>query len=268
MSRTRGTKHTQDSQDVMIGGVHPVRALLDANRVREIWIRDGVREARLHPLLSEAGQQGVTIRDLSAQEFDRALSGEGINHQGILARARPRDMEPENALPILLEGVERPLVLALDGVTDPHNLGACLRSAEAFGVNCVVIPKDNAASLNQTVRKTSSGASELIPVVRVTNLVRCLKGLQTMGFWVLGAAGEVQSESTDLAQNASLVLVMGSEGQGLRRLTREVCDGLVSIPMAGRMESLNVSVATGVLLFDLQTQRGALRPQAHPEGRV
>ena len=268
MSRTRGAKPSQGPHDVMIGGVHPIRALLDADRVTEIWIRDGVREARLQSLLSDAGQHGVTIRDLSAQEFDRAVSAEGINHQGILARARPRDMEPENALPILLEGIERPLVLALDGVTDPHNLGACLRSAEAFGVSCVVVPKDNAASLNHTVRKTSSGASELIPVVRVTNLVRCLKGLQSMGFWVLGADGEAESDATGLAQNASLVLVMGSEGQGLRRLTREVCDGLVSIPMAGRMESLNVSVATGVLLFDLQTQRGALRPQLHPEGRV
>jgi 23S rRNA (guanosine2251-2'-O)-methyltransferase len=252
----------------MIGGVHPVRALLDAARVTEIWIRDGVREARLQPLLTEALSQGVAIRDLSAQEFDRALSAEGINHQGILARARPREMEPENALPILLEGIERPLVLALDSVTDPHNLGACLRSAEAFGVSCVVVPKDNAASLNQTVRKTSSGASELIPVVRVTNLVRCLKGLQAMGFWVLGAAGDAAPSASDLAQNPALVLAMGSEGQGLRRLTREVCDGLVSIPMAGRMESLNVSVATGVLLFDVQTQRGALRAHPTHEERV
>ena len=252
----------------MVAGLHPVSVLLDAERITEIWVRDGARESRLQSLLDRAGAQQVMIRDMPAADFDQGIAGEGVNHQGIVAKARPREMEPENALPILLEGVDRPLILVLDGVTDPHNLGACLRSAEAFGATCVVVPKDNAASLNQTVRKTSSGASELIPVVRVTNLVRCLKGLQKDGFWVLGAAGEEASHKSDLAQTDALVLVMGSEGQGLRRLTREACDGLVAIPMAGRMESLNVSVATGILLFDLQRQRGALDRSTAPEERV
>ena len=168
----------------------------------------------------------------------------------------------------LLDGIENPLVLVLDGVTDPHNFGACLRSAEAFGAACVIVPKDNAAPLNQVARKTSSGASELIPVVKVTNLARCLRGLQQDGFWVVGAAGESNAGLDQASHSGPLALVMGSEGAGLRRLTREVCDALVAIPMSGHIESLNVSVATGVLLYDLQNRRGALDASRAYEERL
>ena len=162
------------------------------------------------------------------------------------------------ALRSLLDGLESPLILVLDGVTDPHNFGACLRSAEAFGVSCVIVPKDHSAPLNQVARKTSSGASELIPVVKVKNLARCLRRLQQDGFWIIGAAGESSANMCKAFNQGPLALVMGSEGSGLRRLTRDVCDALVSIPMLGCIESLNVSVAAGVLLYDLQNTRGAL----------
>lgn len=265
-ARRRAQGESGGLQQWVVCGVHPVRALIRTGRVSEVWVRTGVREARLQALTTEAGVAGVSVREVAARVFDEALPSGEANHQGVLAMARPREMEPENALPILLDGLTNPLVLVLDGVTDPHNFGACLRSAEAFGVAAVVVPKDNAAPLNQVARKTSSGASELIPVVRVTNLARCLRGLQESGFWVVGAAGESEGQLTQIVDGGPMALVMGAEGTGLRRLTREVCDALVAIPMCGQMESLNVSVATGVLLFDLQSQRGVLgMPKEHEE---
>lgn len=162
----------------------------------------------------------------------------------------------ENELEGLVEAAEgRALVLILDGVQDPHNLGACLRSAAAAGVTAVVIPKDKSASVNATVRKTSAGAADRIPVVAVTNLARCLRDLQKQGVWLYGLAGEAEASlySVDLRGNVGLVL--GGESDGLRRLTREHCDGLVKIPMPGEIESLNVSVATGVTLFEVVRQR-------------
>ena len=252
---------------VAIVGIHPVRVVLGQARASEVWIREGASEHRLRDLTEIAKLQGVHVIDVSSRDFDDAVSGD-MNHQGVMAFTKPRDMEPENALPVLLDGIENPLVLVLDGVTDPHNFGACLRSAEAFGAACVVVPKDNAAPLNQVARKTSSGASELIPVVRVTNLARCLRGLQQDGFWVVGAAGESAAGLEPAAHKGPLALVMGSEGAGLRRLTREVCDALVAIPMSGHIESLNVSVATGVLLYDLQSRRGALDASRAYQERV
>ena len=262
--RRRQSKKQDAPGQVAIVGIHPVRVVLGQARVSEVWIREGASEHRLRDF---AKSQGVHVIDVSSRDFDDAVSGD-MNHQGVMAFTKPRDMEPENALPVLLDGIENPLVLVLDGVTDPHNFGACLRSAEAFGAACVVVPKDNAAPLNQVARKTSSGASELIPVVKVTNLARCLRGLQQDGFWVVGAAGESTAGLEQASHNGPLALVMGSEGAGLRRLTREVCDALVAIPMSGHIESLNVSVATGVLLYDLQSRRGALDASRAYEERV
>jgi len=265
--RRRQSKKQDASGQVAIVGIHPVRVVLGQARVSEVWIREGASEHRLRDLTAIAKSQGVHVIDVSSRDFDDAVSGD-MNHQGVMAFTKPRDMEPENALPVLLDGIENPLILVLDGVTDPHNFGACLRSAEAFGAACVVVPKDNAAPLNQVARKTSSGASELIPVVKVTNLARCLRGLQQDGFWVVGAAGESTAGLEPASHNGPLALVMGSEGAGLRRLTREVCDALVAIPMSGHIESLNVSVATGVLLYDLQSRRGALDASRAYEERV
>lgn len=266
-SKRRGPEGNGSPQWV-ISGVHPVRVLLKTGRVSSVWIRSGMKEGRVQALWAEAQAAGVGIREVPHREFDDALGSIESTHQGVLAFARPREMEPENALPVILDGLKNPLVLVLDGVTDPHNFGACLRSAEAFGAACVIVPKDHSAPLNQVARKTSSGASELIPVVRVTNLARCLRGLQEDGFWVVGAAGESSVGADPVGQGQPLALVMGAEGAGLRRLTREVCDALVAIPMCGHIESLNVSVATGVLLYDMQRQRGALEVARAYEERV
>jgi len=265
--RRKQPKKQEAPSQVAIAGVHPVRVVLAQARVSEIWIRDGANEHRLKDLVATAKSQGVLFVYVASRDFDDAVSSDA-NHQGVMAFTKPREMEPENALPIVLDGLENPLVLVLDGVTDPHNFGACLRSAEAFGAACVIVPKDNAAPLNQVARKTSSGASELIPVVKVTNLARCLRGLQQDGFWVVGAAGESTVGMDEASHNGPMALVMGSEGGGLRRLTREVCDALVAIPMPGHIESLNVSVATGVLLYDLQNRRGALQVSRAYEERV
>jgi 23S rRNA (guanosine2251-2'-O)-methyltransferase len=148
-----------------------------------------------------------------------------------------------------------PLLLMLDGVTDPHNLGACLRTADAAGVQAVIIPKDKSASLNATVRKVACGAAEVIPLVAVTNLARTLEKLKKRGLWVVGTAGEAEQDVYDVDMTGPTVLVMGAEGKGMRRLTRELCDFLVRLPMSGSVSSLNVSVATGVCLFEAVRQR-------------
>ena len=265
--RRRQSEKQDAPGQIAIVGIHPVRVLLGQARVSQVWIREGANEHRLRDLVAIAKSQGVQVVDIPPRDFDHAVSSD-MNHQGVIALTKPRDMESENALPVLLDGIENPLVLVLDGVTDPHNFGACLRSAEAFGAACVIVPKDNAAPLNQVARKTSSGASELIPVVKVTNLARCLRGLKQDGFWVVGAAGESTLGPDWALHRGPMALVMGSEGAGLRRLTREVCDALVAIPMSGHIESLNVSVATGVLLYDLQNRRGALDASSAYEERV
>ncbi len=257
-NRWRQPKKQKMSGIVAISGVHPVRVVLQSGRATEVWVRRGANEHRLKEILSIAHSTGISVIDVAPQDFDDAVSSD-TNHQSVIAFTEPREMEPENALPVILDGLESPLILVLDGVTDPHNFGACLRSAEVFGVSCVIVPKDHSAPLNQVARKTSSGASELIPVVKVKNLARCLRGLQQNGFWIIGAAGESSANMREAFNQGPLALVMGSEGRGLRRLTRDVCDALVSIPMLGCIESLNVSVAAGVLLYDLQNTRGALQ---------
>jgi len=178
-------------------------------------------------------------------------------HQGIVAEVKVQQAGNETALESLLTHIEEaPFLLILDGVQDPHNLGACLRSAEAAGVHAVIAPKDNACGLTATVRKVSSGASEQIPFILVTNLARTLRQLQDNGVWVVGTALHHSSRSiyeTDL--KGPLALVLGAEERGIRRLTAETCDSLIHIPMAGSVESLNVSVATGICLFEALRQR-------------
>jgi 23S rRNA (guanosine2251-2'-O)-methyltransferase len=265
--RRQAQKSHEAMGQVAICGVHPVRVVLKKSRVFEVWVRHGANEHRLKDVVKEARASGVRVIETSERNFDGAVSSDS-NHQGVIAFAKPREMEPENSLPIILDGYKQPLVLVLDGVTDPHNFGACLRSAEAFGVTCVIVPKDNSAPLNHVARKTSSGASELIPVVKVTNLARCLRTLQKSGFWIVGAAGEENDGLAAVPHDGPIGLVMGSEGLGLRRLTREICDVLVSIPMLGFIESLNVSVATGVLLYDFQSRRGVLGSSRDYEDRI
>lgn len=236
-------------------GVHAVEALLrhHPRRVKRLWLAEGRQDPRIQALLGLAGEHRVPIGQRERRELDEWA--EGV-HQGVVAEVSPSQVWGENLLDELLErGEGTPLLLALDGVTDPHNLGACLRTADAAGVQAVIVPKDKSATLNATVRKVACGAAEVIPLVAVTNLSRTLEKLQKKGLWVVGTAGEADKELYDLDLTGPTVLVMGAEGKGMRRLTREHCDFLARLPMAGSVSSLNVSVATGVCLFEALRQR-------------
>jgi 23S rRNA (guanosine2251-2'-O)-methyltransferase len=183
---------------------------------------------------------------------------EGGRHQGVVAEVLPRASDPETQLEEALESAAgAPLLLVLDGVQDPHNLGACLRSADAAGVAAVIVPRDRAAGMTPVVRKVAAGAAETVPLVAVVNLARTLRQLKERGIWLVGTDDTADKGLYEADLKGPLALVMGSEGEGLRRLTRECCDLLVSIPMAGAVESLNVSVATGVALFEAVRQRSA-----------
>jgi len=176
----------------------------------------------------------------------------------VVAEVSPSQVWGEPMLDELLDRSEAPpLLLVLDGVTDPHNLGACLRTADAAGALAVIVPKDKSATLNATVRKVACGAAEVVPLVAVTNLARTLEKLQKRGVWIVGTAGEASQELYSQDLSGPIALVMGAEGKGMRRLTREHCDYLVRLPMAGSVSSLNVSVATGVCLFEALRQRRA-----------
>lgn len=236
-------------------GVHAVEALLrhHPRRVKRLWLAEGRQDPRIQALLGLAEEHRVPIGQRERRELDEWA--EGV-HQGVVAEVSPSQVWGENLLDELLErGEGTPLLLALDGVTDPHNLGACLRTADAAGVQAVIVPKDKSATLNATVRKVACGAAEVIPLVAVTNLSRTLEKLQKKGLWVVGTAGEADKELYDLDLTGPTVLVMGAEGKGMRRLTRERCDFLARLPMAGSVSSLNVSVATGVCLFEALRQR-------------
>ncbi|ETC88579.1 23S rRNA (guanosine(2251)-2'-O)-methyltransferase RlmB [Xanthomonas hortorum] len=243
-------------QNQWIVGVNAVASSVenDADNVREVLIEAGSKNPRLTEIEEHARRKGIEVRRVNTQALDGV--GGQVRHQGVVARYAAARLWAENELEALVTAAEgRALLLILDGVQDPHNLGACLRSAAAASVTAVVIPKDKSATVNATVRKTSAGAADRIPVVAVTNLARCLRDLQKQGLWLYGLAGEAEASlySVDLRGNVGLVL--GGEADGLRRLTREHCDGLVKIPMPGDIESLNVSVAAGVTLFEAVRQR-------------
>jgi 23S rRNA (guanosine2251-2'-O)-methyltransferase len=243
-----------------IAGINPVASALehDAAHVIEVLIEAGGRNPRLTEIEQRARQLDISVRRVPLQALD-GIAG-GLRHQGAVARYQGAPGVEESDLPRLLEEAgQHALILVLDGVQDPHNLGACLRSAAAAGVTAVLIPKDRAASLNATVRKTSSGAADRVPVVRVTNLARALRVLRDAGVWVHGLAGDADASLYALDLRGPVALVLGGEGEGLRRLTRETCDSVVGIPMPGAMESLNVSVATGVALFEAVRQRAGAR---------
>ncbi|MDZ5604282.1 23S rRNA (guanosine(2251)-2'-O)-methyltransferase RlmB [Pseudomonas sp. RP23018S] len=247
------------SQLEKIYGVHAVQALLQYHpkRVKQIWLSEGRSEPRLQALLALAAENRVAVGQAERRELDAWV--EGV-HQGVVADVSPSQVWGEAMLDELLERAETPpLILVLDGVTDPHNLGACLRTADAAGATAVVIPKDKSATLTGVVRKVACGAAEVIPLVAVTNLARTLEKLQQRGLWVVGTAGEAEQEIYQQDLTGPLVMIMGAEGRGMRRLTREHCDFLVKLPMSGSVSSLNVSVATGVCLFEAVRQRQAKR---------
>lgn len=245
------------SQLEKIYGVHAVEALLrhHPKRVKQIWLAEGRSDPRVQTLVALAGENRVAVGQAERREMDAWV--EGV-HQGVVAEVSPSQVWGEAMLDELLDRTEgAPLLLVLDGVTDPHNLGACLRSADAAGALAVIVPKDKSATLTPVVRKVACGAAEVIPLVAVTNLARTLEKLQQRGLWVVGTAGEAEVSIYDQDLTGPTILIMGAEGKGMRRLTREHCDYLVKLPMAGSVSSLNVSVATGVCLFEALRQRGA-----------
>ena len=240
----------------LIYGIHAVDSLLRQRpqEVVRLWVQAGREDKRVSGLMDLARNQGVKLEREPRHLMDERVNG---RHQGVIAEILATQREwDEPALFSLLDSLERPaLLLVLDGVTDPHNLGACLRSADAAGVDAVIVPRDKSADLNATVRKVACGAAEVIPFLRVTNLARTLDALKARGIWLFGAAGEAENTIYNSDLRGSLAIVMGAEGSGLRRLTRESCDHLVKLPMAGSVSSLNVSVATGVCLFEVVRQR-------------
>ena len=238
-----------------IGGIHAVTELLRqrAGAVKELLVQDQRKDKRMQALRDLAANAGLRVQVVERSELEK-FAGEG--HQGVAALVINDSVElGEKELLVLLDQISQPLLLVLDGVTDPHNLGACLRSADAAGVDAVIVPRDNAVGLNATVQKVASGAAETVNFVVVTNLARCLDALKQRGIWLVGTSDKADTSLYQQDLTGPLAIVMGSEGDGLRRLTREACDYLVSIPMAGEVSSLNVSVATGVTLFEAVRQR-------------
>lgn len=236
-------------------GLHSVQALLKTTpgRVRELRLLRARNDQRLNKLRALAEQHQITIVHATREELETLAPG---NHQGVVALCETGEVRDEHFLFSHLESLDHPpLVLVLDGITDPHNLGACLRTADAVGVDVVLAPKDNSVGITATVRKVASGAAETVPFVVVTNLVRTLRQLQEAGLWVIGTAGEAENTVFETDLKGPLALVMGAEGKGMRRLTRETCDQLVNIPMLGSVESLNVSVASAVCLYESVRQR-------------
>jgi len=240
------------SSDRYIGGFHAVLAALESHtKPHEVLLSDSRQDERARRTAASARAHAVPVRIVPRSELD--LLEPGLKHQGVLARMPAMDLAGEDLLDAPAE--KHHLLLVLDGVTDPHNLGACMRTAEAAGVQVVIVPKDRAAGLTAVARKAAAGSAERVPLVAVTNLSRTLEKLKQNGYWLVGLDGEGTDALFDVDLTGPMVLVMGAEGQGMRRLTREACDRLVRIPMKGEIESLNVSVATAVCLYEAVRQR-------------
>jgi 23S rRNA (guanosine2251-2'-O)-methyltransferase len=241
----------------LVFGIHAVTSLFEHSpeRVLEMWLLNGRQDERIRPLLALADAIGIKPQMAARKTLDE--KAESTQHQGIVVRVRSAKILTENDLEALLDKTDTPFLLILDGVTDPHNLGACLRNADAAGVHGVIVPKDNSAGLTASVSKVACGAAETVPLFQVTNLARTMKQLQERGVWIVGTAGEADSTLYQANLCGPLAIAMGAEEKGLRRLSREGCDTLISIPMAGSVSSLNVSVATGICLFEAVRQRQA-----------
>jgi 23S rRNA (guanosine2251-2'-O)-methyltransferase len=238
----------------LLVGFHPVTARLrhHPDSVREIYVDARRRDPRLRELIALAERSGVRVLQVDDQRLEGFAPGE--RHQGVVARvaepARPVGLQE------LLQGLDQPpFLLLLDGVTDPHNLGACLRTADAMGVHAVIVPKDRSVGLTATVAKVASGAAENVPLIPVTNLARAMDELKEAGVWLLGAVADAEEGLFQARLAGAVGWVLGAEDRGLRRLTRERCDALVRIPMFGRVESLNVSVAAALCLYETRRQR-------------
>lgn len=242
----------------LVFGLHAVLSVLSQSpeHVDAVWLDEARRDRRAQEVVQAAQAARVKVHRVPRAKLDQ-LAGDA-RHQGAAARLRATPQRGEDDLEPFLSGLAEPaFLLILDGVQDPHNLGACLRTADGAGVHGVIIPRDNAVSVTATVRKVASGAAESVPVFQVTNLARTLRALQEQGIWLVGTAGEAPASLFDADLSGPVALVLGGEEKGLRRLTREHCDLLVHIPMRGRVESLNVSVAAAVCLYETVRQRQA-----------
>ena len=238
-----------------IYGIHAVHTMLKSapQRVKELYVQRGRLDDRLQKIHKLAEQHGVALQWATVKQLDGKAEG---RHQGVMALCSPGETYDESFLLKLAE--ERggdAFFLMLDGVTDPHNLGACLRAADGAGVQAVIVPKDNSVGLTPVVSKVACGAAETMPLVMVTNLTRTLEKLQQQGAWVVGTTGDAEQLIYDIDLKGPMVLVMGAEGAGMRQLTQKQCDFLVKLPMAGGVSSLNVSVATGICLYEVVRQR-------------
>ena len=244
------------TQTSFIYGFHAVIAKLrhQPDAIIEIFVDSGRQDARIRDLLRHAELQDVRVMNVDGKRLE-GMAGGGRRHQGVVARVK--SMVRQLALDDVLDTLEEPpFLLVLDGVQDPHNLGACLRVADAVGAHAVIAPKDRAVGLTQTVAKVASGAAESVPYITVTNLARTLRELKERGIWVIGTDAEAQEDLYAATWPQGMAWVLGAEGDGIRRLTRENCDQLVTIPMLGSVQSLNVSVAAGVCLYEARRRRG------------
>ena len=240
----------------LINGIHAVESALknDPDNIVQVWIAENKRNQRVKELIQHAQKRGLVAHRSDATALDKLAKTH--QHQGVVAEYNIPKVFNEHDLFDLLENIDTPpLLLILDGVTDPHNLGACLRTAEGAGVHAVIATKDNAVGLTPAARKVASGAAETVPFIQVTNLVRTMEKLKKEGIWFIGTSDKTDADLYSYDFNTPSAIVMGAEGKGLRRLTEEHCDTLVSIPMAGQVSSLNVSVATGVCLYEVVRQR-------------
>jgi 23S rRNA (guanosine2251-2'-O)-methyltransferase len=243
------------TQKFILFGIHAVHSLLTRHpsRVIQLYILEERNDQKFRDILALAKSTGIKVQTVSRQHLDKLTENEV--HQGIAAECHKPVAANENDLKQIVSGCAKPFLLILDGIQDPHNLGACLRSADAAGVDAVIVPKDKSVGITPTVSKVASGAAESVPFIAVTNLARTLRDLKEAGVWLFGAAGEAEQSIYQADFTGPLGLVLGAEGQGMRRLTKEHCDVLLNIPMHGSVSSLNVSVATGIFLFEAVRQR-------------
>ena len=242
-------------------GLHSVQAALDYSpkKIHQAWVDCGRQDKRLGQAVEDLAALGIVPEQVDRKRLDRLADNN--NHQGIVIEVEMPGELSESDLKTAVENLsetQTALFLVLDNVQDPHNFGACLRTADATGVQGVIITKDNATGITPTVCKVASGAAETVPVYQVTNLARTLRWLKGEGLWIMGAAGETAQTVYTADFTVPMALVVGAEGKGLRRLTKEQCDVLVSVPMLGQVESLNLSVATGVLLYEAVRQRSLI----------
>ena len=239
----------------IIFGIHSVAAIIknDPERLIEIYALKGRQDDRLMDILKEVRRYSVPVQFMHRNSLDDR-SGGGA-HQGIIAKVKPGKKYDEDDLYEIVQSQDMPLILILDNITDPHNLGACLRTADAAGVDAVIMPQHHSAPLTPTVHKVASGATVHLPIVLSPNLARGIEKLKQAGVWIHGADGDAEASIYAANLCNPTAIVMGAEGRGLRRLTRESCDQLYSLPMLGSVESLNVSVATGLFLYEAVRQR-------------